>query len=109
MKINGRPLLRVALLVLGMGVAAQAERIARIRIESASPNVDPAALEEVVLGRIASKPGADYDMRRVSQDIEELMKSGNFEDVNVRKEALGGEEVELVFVVLPKRMVRSFT
>lgn len=109
MKINGRPLLRVALLVLGMGVAAQAERIARIRIESANPNVDPSALEEVVLGRIASKPGTTYDMRRVSQDIEELMKSGNFEDVNVRKEALTGDEIELVFVVLPKRMVRSFT
>jgi len=109
MKINGRPLLRVALLVLGLGVAAQAERIARIRIESASPNVDPAALQEVVLGRIASKPGTAYDMRRVSQDIEELMKSGSFEDVNVRKEALAGGEVELVFVVLPKRMVRSFS
>lgn len=108
MKINGRPLLRVALLVLGMGMAAHAERIARIRIESPSPNVDPAALEEVVLGRIVSKPGTVYNMRRVSQDIEELMRSGSFEDVNVRKESLAGGEVELVFVVMPKRMVRNF-
>lgn len=108
MKIDGRPLLRVAVLALGMCVAAHAERIVRIRIQSTSPNVDPAALEQVVLGHITSKPGTTYDMRRVSADIEALMKSGSFEDVNVKKEDLAGEEVELVFVVLPKRMVRGF-
>ncbi len=108
MKINGRPLLRVALLALGMCVAAHAERIARIRIQSTSPNVDPGALEQVVLGHITSKPGTTYNMRQVSQDIEALMKSGSFEDVNVKKEDLPGGDVELVFVVLPKRMVRSF-
>ena len=108
MKMNGRPLLRVAMLALGMCMAAHAAKITRIRIQSTTPDVDPAALEQVVLGHIVSRPGTTYSARQVSKDIETLMKSGSFEDVNVKLKELEGGDVELSFVLLPKRMVRSF-
>jgi outer membrane protein insertion porin family len=101
-------MLRVALLALGMCLAVHAQNISRIRI-STTPNVDPAALEQVVLGLITSKPGTVYNSRRISEDIEALMKSGSFEDVKVETKPLDDNSVELIFVVLPKRMVRSFS
>ena len=108
MKMNGRPLLRAVALGLGMCMATHAATITRIRIQSTTPNVDPASLEQVVLGHAGSRPGTTYSARQVSKDIEALMKSGSFEDVNIKAEELPGGDVELVFVLLPKRMVRSF-
>jgi outer membrane protein insertion porin family len=101
-------MVRVAVLALAVCLGSQAERIARIRISSTSPNVDADALQQVILGHIVSKPGTEYSLRRVSEDVKALMKSGSFEDVKVETNKLPGDEVELVFVVLPKRMVRSF-
>ncbi len=63
--------------------------------------------EAIVRANIASRPGIPYDELAIDRDIRSLYKTGFFEFIEVSRELVGRDGINLVFDVRPKYRIAS--
>jgi outer membrane protein insertion porin family len=63
--------------------------------------------EAIVRANIASRPGIPYDELAVDRDIRSLYNTGFFEFIEVNREMVGRDGINLVFDVRPKYRIAS--
>ena len=101
-------LLKVALIVVcAFGLSVRADVIGKIQVEAmADENMTP-AIEQLVRSSISSKEGTVFSPDVLSKDIQKLILSGKLSDVKTDVERTSDGRLTLIFMVVPKPMVRK--
>jgi len=109
-----RPIFAALALVLGsLALQAQTEGPAEAPAEAAAPlkKVGTVSIkfigianvgEQIVRANIQVKEGAQFDDAMIDRDIRTLYRTGLFEFIEVKREELGNNVVNLVFELTPK-------
>src|SRR5688572_17778606 len=94
------------LILLAVGVRTEAQQAPPILIKEIAVDGNRRVQEAVILGRVQSKLGGQFNPGLLSEDLRAIFSLGFFDDVQMRVEDLEGG-VKVVFVVTERPFVRD--
>ncbi len=105
--MTGRVSRRLAVLLASvlLSVSVMAAQVGEVRVVGSSGNVSQDRLEVLVKHMIATRVGTEFSPTVISEDIKQLVKSGNFEDVQTKYEQMSDGRIRVTFTVAPKPTV----
>ena len=95
-----------AIILLATGVGARAQQQPPIVIKEIAVEGNRRVQEAVILGRVQSKLGGQFNPGLLSEDLRSIFGLGFFDDVQMRVEDFEGG-VKVVFVVMERPFVRD--
>lgn len=81
------------------------ETVGKIEVEVTSKDASQEAIEQMVLGTVATRVGDEAKPAVLAKDIERLIKSGKLMDARVKTEAGADGRLVVRYIVRPKPMV----
>ncbi|MBR0458462.1 MAG: outer membrane protein assembly factor BamA [Victivallales bacterium] len=105
--MTGKLLSRLAVLFASvwMSVSVMAAQVGEVQVVASSGKIAQDRLEVLVKHMIGTRVGTEFSPNVVSEDIKQLVKSGNFEDVQTKFEQMDDGRIRVIFTVAPKPMV----